>query len=202
MSQGCVAGPDTIGYQQGRTVLDQIMQLHPSLLSALLPVVLTGCIAIPLPAGQTSPAPASFGPAPTASICPPGADATAYETRVLTLINDFRARNGMGPLRRSAKLSAVAQAHACDNAARSSFSHEGSDGSDLTIRLGRAGYAFRRAGENTGLGFAGSPDRMMAFWQGSAKHRANLLLDGISEAGLGVTQGDRPAWVLVLANPR
>ncbi|WP_350339896.1 CAP domain-containing protein [Gemmobacter denitrificans] len=160
------------------------MQLHPSLLSALLPVVLTGCIAIPLPAGQSSPAPASFGPAPTASVCPPGADATAYETRVLSLINDFRARNGMGPVRRSAKLSAVAQAHACDNAARSSFSHEGSDGSDLTIRLGRAGYAFRRAAENAGLGFAGSPDRMMAFCRGPPSTGQTCCWTGYRKPGL------------------
>lgn len=184
------------------------------LLPFLATVTLGGCIVIPLPAkvaedipfaiplpaaDRPSPAP---GPAPASAKCPASAEAAAYQAHILSATNALRAQNGLPSLRASPSLARVAQAHACDNAAQQSYSHAGSDGSTLTDRLARGRYKLGRAAENTGLGFAGNPERMMSFWVNSPRHRDNLLDPGVTELGLGLADGAKPAWVLVLATPR
>lgn len=127
--------------------------------------------------------------------------ASQAEAAVLADINRLRVQAGLLALRASRALTRVAQAHACDNAGRSSYSHQGSDGSDLTGRLGRAGYAYRQAAENTGLGRF-TPQGMVDYWHRSPGHRANLLNPHVTEAGLGLARVDntRNAWVLVLGS--
>jgi uncharacterized protein YkwD len=98
-------------------------------------------------------------------------------------------------VRLSPALSAVAQQHACDNAARASTSHQGSDGSDLSERLRRGGIQAQLAAENTGLGFT-SPESAFAWWMASPGHRANILLAQITEIGVGEADGSKPAWVI------
>lgn len=170
------------------------------LFMALILATLAGCIIVPLPRveGDSSGLAAIALPAG----CAPAPEARATETRLLALVNAFRAENGLRPVRASARLASIAQAHACDNAARGSFDHVGSDGSTLQARLARGGYGWWAAAENTGLGFYHSPERMVQFWKDSPGHRANLLHPDVTEAGLGLTGGSRPAWVLNLAMPR
>lgn len=176
-------------------------------------LALPGCIVIPVSEGVAEKVPLAIplprletggdpGPAPATAHCPASPDTAASQARILALTNDLRAKNSLPALRAAPALAQVAQAHACDNAARGSYAHEGSDGSTLADRLKRGGYPIRRAAENTGLGFAGSPDKMFAFWQGSPKHRANLLDPGVTHLGLGLAEGAKPTWVLVLAKPR
>lgn len=176
-------------------------------LFAALPLVLmlTGCIVVEVPLGTTTTgsAPAvTAGPARLAAGCTRPGAAAAAQARVLQLLNAHRRNAGLAPLRASSRLATIAQGHACDNAARGSISHSGSDGADLSARMRRGGYALRTAAENTGLGFADAPDRMVAFWMASAGHRANILNPQMTEMGLGLTAGARPAWVLNLAQPR
>ena len=176
-------------------------------------LALPGCIVIPVPERVADKVPLAIplpkletggnpGPAPATSHCPASPDAAAFQAQILGYTNALRAQNGLPALRAAPALARVAQAHACDNAARGSYAHEGSDGSTLANRLKRGGYPIRRAAENTGLGFAGSPDKMFAFWQGSPLHRANLLDPDVTELGLGLAEGAKPAWVLVLAKRR
>ena len=125
--------------------------------------------------------------------------ATQIEAEVLADINRLRASAGLAALRANRVLTGVAQAHACDNAARNSYSHSGSDGSDLTDRLNLGGYDYREAAENTGLGrFTAAA--MVDYWNRSSAHRTNMLNPGVTEAGLGLARTDngRNAWVLVL----
>lgn len=121
------------------------------------------------------------------------------EAEVLAEVNRLRASAGLSGLRANRALASVAQGHACDNAGRNSYSHSGSDGSDLGRRLDRGGYNYREAAENTGLGrFTAAA--MVDYWNRSPAHRTNMLNPGVTEAGLGLAKADngRNAWVLVL----
>jgi len=181
-----------------------------SVLMAGLVVMLTGCIIIPIPlsvsagnvvVGQQWPSHPDPGKNPASAQCQSPARANAQISQLVSLVNTERRAHGLPAVRPSAKLAQVAHAHACDNAAHSSFSHVGSDGSDLSQRLRRGGYRIRIAAENTGWGFD-TPERAMNFWMNSPHHRANILLKGITEIGIGLVDGSRPAWVMNLAKPR
>lgn len=125
------------------------------------------------------------------------AHAAQAEAEMVAGINRLRA--GAAPLQSDRTLARIAQAHACDNAARNSYSHTGSDGSDLGRRMMRGGYDYRNAAENTGLGQP-SVQAMLDFWARSPGHRANMLDPALREAGLGLARsaGGRNVWVLVL----
>ncbi len=171
------------------------------LLALPLTALLAGCIVVPLPRIEGDGV--VPGVVPMAAPCPRTPGAEAAQARVLALVNDFRATEGLRPLRPSARLADTAQLLACDNAARGSIGHVSADGAEIGERLRRGGYAWWTAAENTGLGFAQSPERMVAFWVNSPKHRANLLLPDVTEAGLGMAgPAERPAWVLTVARPR
>ncbi|HEX9858863.1 MAG TPA: CAP domain-containing protein, partial [Paracoccaceae bacterium] len=143
---------------------------HPlarTALAATLGLALAGCVVVmpvgPVVVGQVYPSHADPGPAPASANCPRPARAAASASEVLSQVNSERRAKGLTTLRASARLTRVAQAHACDNAARRGISHTGSDGSDLGQRLRREGYQLATAAENTGLGFD-SPTRVMALW--------------------------------------
>lgn len=130
--------------------------------------------------------------------CSPPDGLERLRDRVIAEVNAQRADVGLPPLHGNARLTRAAQRHACDNAARGTFSHIGSDGSDLTDRLHAAGYRFGAAAENTGRGF-GSAERAVEWWMNSRGHRANILKRGVSDIGVGIAMEDgRPHWVLNL----
>ena len=149
----------------------------------------------------TYPAPAVSGPTPVSARCATPARNSVDTSRMVSLVNAQRAAHGLAPLRTSGKLARAAQAHACDNAARASYSHYGSDGSDLGMRLRRVGYRLSTAAENTGLGFS-DPEPLVTYWMNSPGHKANILNPSITELGLGQADGARPTWVLDFGRPR
>lgn len=167
--------------------------------------VLAGCIIIPIEIPSTtiakSPAVAA-GPARLPAGCTRPPEADVKQKEVLAQVNALRKAEGLPPVRASARLATIAQAHACDNATRGSISHVSADGSTLADRLRAGGYSLRTAAENTGLGFGLSSERMVAYWTGSPLHRANMLNPDVTEAGLGYAPGGKPAWILNLAKPR
>lgn len=120
------------------------------------------------------------------------------------LINEYRARNGLGPVSEDPRLMRAAAEHASDLAARSRVSHYGSDGSDPATRTRRAGYSFSNIGENVSAGRASLTEVIQA-WIESAPHRANLVLDPATHFGLAHSFSPdshyRHYWVLVLAEP-
>lgn len=186
----------------------------PKLPSLLLVAALAGCVVVPIPTevtkskphmvtipASTAPAKAK-GPVPRERCARPAA-ARSYEAEVLAQVNAHRAKAGLPALRRSSRISAIAQNHACDNAGRQTISHDSSNGATISHRLKAGGYTLRLAAENTGLGFVDSPERMVQYWMNSPGHRANILRPGLTEAGLGYAASSaRPAWVLDMATPR
>lgn len=121
---------------------------------------------------------------------PPGAaQADEVQSRLLTLVNETRAtpRNcgsasfaATRPLRYSAKLQAIAAAHAADMAQHNYFDHVGRDGSHVEERASSAGYRWRAIAENIAGGHT-RVEAAMQDWLGSAEHCANLMSPAYSE---------------------
>lgn len=170
-------------------------------------LTLAGCVVVPVPvvlSSHSTPgiaAKVDLGPVPASSYCAAPRRLSASQNDILALVNAERKAHGLGRVTASSTLNSVAQKHACDNAARELYSHYGSDGSDLKTRLKRGGYRLKVAVENTGRGFDAA-DRVVTFWMHSPGHRTNILRKDVTELGLGLADGARPAWVLVLAERR
>jgi uncharacterized protein YkwD len=79
-------------------------------------------------------------------------------------------------------LGAAALAHSRDMADRNYFDHRGKDGSQVSGRASREGYAWQSIGENIAAG-QGSPAQAMAAWLASPRHCANLMDRGFMHMG-------------------
>ena len=132
---------------------------------------------------------------------PDGAARLAEAT--IAAINAERGQRGMAALDPDPRLTAAAQAHACDSAARNEMSHRGSDGSNLGRRAEREGYAYRHIAENVAAGYR-SPGAVVQGWMESSGHRRNILTRSARDVGLGLaTASDGTVhWVLKLGSQR
>ena len=65
------------------------------------------------------------------------------------------------------------------------FSHTGSDGSTVAMRVAAQGYSASRVGENIYAGSSASPQSAFDWWMNSAPHRANLLNANYIDIGIG-----------------
>lgn len=119
------------------------------------------------------------------------------DKNVLAAVNAERSANGRAALAYDNRLEKAASAHAKDMAARGFMSHTGSDGSDLSKRLKRAGYKYCFGAENIALGQKSLPDAMSA-WMKSGGHRKNILNPKAKSVGFARAQGNR--WVMVLGS--
>ena len=115
-------------------------------------------------------------PAPPAAAAPAPAPAAARVAVMIgstqqALINQDRARNGLGPLTWSSCLSNVARAQAAHLATPGvTFAHYGGVYQDLNCRLGA------QTGENIGWWSAGVNDTQLnTMFVNSPEHRANIL---------------------------
>jgi uncharacterized protein YkwD len=124
---------------------------------------------------------------------PPPANVAAWPYEIARLINEVRAQHGLPPLAYNETLAQVAQAHANDCLDRGWGSHYGSDGSNLKIRMERAGYAPARWSEC--WAHVQSPRRAIEIWMDEVPpndpHRRTILSTYLTEVGVGVVQ---PQW--------
>jgi len=123
--------------------------------------------------------------------------------RARDLINQYRAENGLKPLRLNASLTAAAKEHSRDLAKWDRISHYGSDGSNPWDRVKRTGYKPKLAAENVGTGQA-SFDEVLKGWKESPGHNKNLLLTDGREMGLALVQDPKTEfksfWTLVIGS--
>lgn len=115
----------------------------------------------------------------------------AYERRVLELVNEERAKQGLSPLTWHEGLANVARAHSQDMNDRRFFSHDNPDGQSPFDRIKAAGIAYTRAAENVAAGQK-TPEEVMQGWMNSAGHRANILNPNLTALGVGYYAGDGP----------
>ncbi|HKB33456.1 MAG TPA: CAP domain-containing protein [Candidatus Dormibacteraeota bacterium] len=132
---------------------------------------------IPRPSPDPSPTPPPPPPAapaaPVHSAPPPprpASPAIVIGSTQQALINQDRARNGLGPLTWNSCLASVARSNAARMAAQGYISHTNGPNVDLTCGLGR------QAGENVGDWSAGVNDAQLnAMFVASPEHLANIL---------------------------
>lgn len=110
------------------------------------------------------------------------------------------------PLAWNSALGDAALAHSRDMATRRYFSHHAGDGSQATERARRAGYNWRRIGENIAFGQR-SPREAVEGWLDSPGHCANIMNRAFTEMGAayGVTperQSGIIYWTQVFGTPR
>lgn len=127
-----------------------------------------------------------------APFSPPGAaQADDVQSRVLALVNEARAKPrrcgtesfaATRPIQLSARLQAVAAAHAADMANHNYFDHAGRDGKHVEERASSGGYRWRHIGENIAAGHT-QAEAAMQDWLGSPEHCANVMSPAYTEMG-------------------
>lgn len=134
--------------------------------------------------------------------------------RILELVNAARASGRMcgsehfdpaPPLRWNAMLAAAALEHSKDMAQHRYFEHRGSDGTVVGDRVSKAGYSWRRVGENIASGTR-TPEEAVQGWLDSPGHCANVM-GPFSEMGSAYALNPNRKtgtayWTQVFANPR
>ena len=111
-------------------------------------------------------------------------EVSAFERRVLELVNQERAKAGAPPLVMNDKLNKVADSHSENMADQDFFSHTGKDGSKAWDRAKNLGYQYSRIGENIAAGQR-TPEQVVSDWMKSSGHRRNILDKNYTEIGIG-----------------
>ena len=124
-------------------------------------------------------------------------DAANAET-VVRDINRMRELNGIPPLRVNPLLVQAAQAHADDMAANNNYSHYGSDGSTVAMRVSRTGFQ-SRAGVSENWVAVSSDAGAITWWMNSYVHRTNLLNPKWTDVGVGAKIDPRNGMHLFVA---
>lgn len=109
------------------------------------------------------------------------------EARMLQMVNEERAKEGLAPLQADPEMAMVARKHSADMFARGYFAHMNLDGEDPFDRMRKEGVRFVTAGENLAL----AQTLIMAHkgLMNSPGHRANILHKSFGRLGIGVLDG-------------
>jgi uncharacterized protein YkwD len=107
---------------------------------------------------------------------------------VTTLMNVWRAENGMGPLRLDAKLTRAAESRMQDMIDGAWWSHESPEGTPPFVWITAADYNYVAAAENLAAGFE-TARLLVESWIESPGHRANILNPLYADCGIAVIEG-------------
>lgn len=121
-----------------------------------------------------------------------------------TVTNSVRRGAGLPPVRPDPLLAQVAARHACDMAQRGRMTHKGSTTTGPGPRVKAAGYAPTVTAENIAAG-PFSQERVLAEWNASGGHLANMLIPQVRDYGIGQAigpDGRTRFWAAVYAAPR
>lgn len=116
------------------------------------------------------------------------------EAAIIEMTNTFRKANALQELKPNAALTAAARAFAQYLAGTGRFAHD-ADGRPPQNRALAQGYRYCQVAENLAWhrdsrGFESRQlaQRVVEGWKGSTGHRANLLLQGATDIGIGVAR--------------
>ena len=112
--------------------------------------------------------------------------ADPQEQAFLTLINDYRAANGLAPLALSETLNKAADAHSQDMASNNFLGHTGTNGSSPKDRLVAAGYTYDTYWAENVHGSSETAQGAFDAWRNSPGHNANML--GANYVAIGVAR--------------
>ena len=122
-------------------------------------------------------------------------------TEIVEAHNRIRTEAKLRKFTPSRRLTAAAQNHAEDMAARKKMTHIGKNGSSSADRVKARGYRYLRAGENVAAGYF-TVERVMKGWMDSRGHKKNIL-GGFSEIGVGcaVDEDGKRYWCVNFGLP-
>lgn len=108
----------------------------------------------------------------------------ASEKAMIDMVNEERAKAGVGDLKVSVETQPVAREYARDMWERQYFGHYSPEGEDVVDRLEKEGLSYSIVGENLAM----APDATIAHngLMNSLGHRSNILLEGYNRVGIGV----------------
>jgi len=121
----------------------------------------------------------------------------------ISLISDYRRKNGLPPLETDPKLQAMAEEQARLMAKANKVTHD-PGGRNFTKRLKASGFDAQRAAENIGAGYHTMAEAFSG-WRDSPSHNKNMLLPGATRVGIATAYAPNSKykvfWSLVLAEP-
>jgi uncharacterized protein YkwD len=122
----------------------------------------------------------------------------------LRLVNEYRSSKGLAALSLESHATAAAEILAKDMAAHDRMSHAGPNGADLQKRLSMAGYRYRVAAENVGVGQRSFAE-IVEGWKKSTPHSRNMLLAEAKHMGIAYEYKPdtqyKTYWTLVVVAP-
>jgi Ca2+-binding RTX toxin-like protein len=108
-----------------------------------------------------------------------------FDQKLLSLVNQERAKISLKALTLSEKLDQAADKYANRMATGDFFSHtDPQNGSSVAIRVTNEGYKWTAVGENIAAGYT-TPEAVFQGWMNSTGHRANILNSKYTHIGLG-----------------
>jgi uncharacterized protein YkwD len=115
-------------------------------------------------------------------------------SQLLTLTNQDRAAQGLGPLRWSPELAQAAQTHAELMVQHNDLQHQFGGEPDVPTRAGQAGAHFQAIAENIALGPDGADIEKQ--WMHSAQHRTNILDPRMDAIGIALIRHNGEVWAV------
>ena len=117
--------------------------------------------------------------------------------RVVELVNQERAKQGLSPLSTMTNLTAAANIRAPELVVL--FDHNRPDGTQCFTALREANVTgYFTAGENIAAGYS-TPEAVVNGWMNSSGHRANILNSSFTHIGVGYYNG---YWVQMFIGVR
>jgi uncharacterized YkwD family protein len=143
------------------------------------------------PAQKAAPAPKANKEAQAQPAAKPAAQASsvsAFEKKVVELVNQERQKQGLSALQLDTKLSDVAREKSKDMMNKNYFSHTSPTYGSPFDMMKQFGIEYRTAGENIAKGQQ-TPEEVMNGWMNSDGHRKNILSPNFTHIGVGYVDG-------------
>lgn len=118
--------------------------------------------------------------------------------KIASLTNELRFQKSVNLLSGNNKLAVSATAKAMDMVRKSYFSHTSPSGETVADFVRKSGYKYIVVGENLAIGYA-TADEVMAAWQKSPTHLANLVDKDYIDLGVSLEVGDYKGQTTVFA---
>ena len=128
--------------------------------------------------------------------------ASIGRAEALALVNNFRSRNGLKPLRINEKLMQAASWQTAAMASRNKMDHAVAGA--LPGRVERFGYEWSTVAENIGRNYSDYGAAMVG-WINSPGHRKNLLNPNVTEIGFAggrLREGGPSYWTQIFGAPK
>jgi uncharacterized protein YkwD len=123
------------------------------------------------------------------------------ERKLLELVNAERKKADLSPLKSATLLVNAARSHSENMAKQDTLAHE-LDGKGPEERLADLGYKAAAIAENCAVA-ARTPEEVTRLWMNSEGHKANMLGENYTQAGIGTakTAEGKMYWTMVFATP-